>query len=299
MREKIADSNGIKIWSESMGDVNHPTLLLIMGAGSQAIHWPPSFCRKLLQLGYNVIRYDHRDVGLSSLINFEENPYTINDLVDDALAVLDAHKIEKAHIVGASMGGFIAQLLAARHPSRVLSLTSFASTPDHRPLVAPLLGQDPRSFSLEAMTDECLAFLQKVHLTTPKTPQEALERQVAYFSFLNGNSLEVDQAAIQQLCIASFKRCPQTRNAFNHTLATAKSEDRLNEIKKISVPSLIIHGSEDPLIPVSHARAAAEAIQDAELVIIKKMGHTLHPQIEDEVLEAINRLARLAINTPL
>jgi pimeloyl-ACP methyl ester carboxylesterase len=121
--EKTVRSGDLELWTESFGDASRPTVLLIMGVMNQGILWPDEFCAEIADSGYHVIRYDHRDTGQSSSVDFEEHPYTLDDLASDALKVLDGYGVEKAHVVGLSMGGFLAQLLALDHPDRILSLT--------------------------------------------------------------------------------------------------------------------------------------------------------------------------------
>ncbi len=129
----VVQTNGLELWTESFGDNKHPTILLIMGSGSQGVLWPQSFCEQLALQGYYAIRYDHRDTGLSSSIHYQDHPYTLLDLAKDALGILDYYQIEQAHLVGASMGGSVSMLLAAHYPERVASLALLMSTMDLRP----------------------------------------------------------------------------------------------------------------------------------------------------------------------
>ncbi|MGW1957699.1 alpha/beta fold hydrolase [Streptomyces sp. NPDC001920] len=128
-RERIVRTDGLQLWAEDFGDAGHPTALLVMGAQAQGVQWNDGLVRRLVEGGLRVIRYDHRDTGRSSRVDFAARPYTVADMASDALAVLDAFEVDRAHLVGASLGGVIAQRLAVTHPHRVLTLTSLSSQP--------------------------------------------------------------------------------------------------------------------------------------------------------------------------
>ncbi len=132
MPTAIVDIGAIKLWYEDFGDSSSPAILLIMGAGGRGTEWPDNFCHALAEAGYYVIRYDHRDIGLSTHFDFEKNPYTLKELTQDALSLLDALKINQAHVVGVSMGGFITQMIAINYPERLLSQTLMMTSPEHQ-----------------------------------------------------------------------------------------------------------------------------------------------------------------------
>jgi pimeloyl-ACP methyl ester carboxylesterase len=271
-----ARANGIRIEYETFGDPAAPAMLLIMGLGGQLIHWPEAFCRQLSERGLRVIRYDNRDTGLSSTFEkagapdfaqaaalFAQGeplnpPYTIEDMADDAAGLLDALGIEKAHVCGMSMGGMIAQTLAIRHPSRVLSLTSvFSSTGD--PNLPP-----PRPDALEALT-AALA-----------TEREAfIEQTLRYFRIVSGPGLPFDEAAHRAVTEKSYDRSFIPTGAARQMLAIMAQGNRKPMLAAVTAPTLVIHGDADPVVPLEAGKDTVEAIPGARLQVIRGMGHEL------------------------
>jgi pimeloyl-ACP methyl ester carboxylesterase len=271
-----ANVNGIQIEYETFGDPSSPALLLIIGLGSQLIHWQDEFCGQIADNGYHVIRYDNRDVGLSTkfekvsrpeimdkvmaLFSGQEvtTPYTIEDMTNDAAGLLDALNIDKAHICGMSMGGMIAQTLAINNPSRILSLISICSHSGNREKFIPT----------QEVMDAML---------TP-APEER-EPYIEYFSkflkLIYGTGLPFDEEFHRKIAGHSFDRtfCPEGTG--RQYLAIMVQKDRTAELGKLKVPSLVIHGDEDPLVPLAGGKATADAIPDAEFMIVKGMGHVM------------------------
>jgi pimeloyl-ACP methyl ester carboxylesterase len=177
--EQFADSSGLQIWTERFGHPADPAVLLIMGTSAQSIGWPDELVEALVHGGRQVIRYDHRDTGQSDTVDFAHHPHTLTDMTADALAVLDGHHVDAAHIVGASLGGTIAQLLAVHHPDRVLTLTAIMSGPmghsSGRAWDRALSGQDPDPSDLPPPTQEFLAHVMKLASSPPppSTPSTA------------------------------------------------------------------------------------------------------------------------------
>jgi pimeloyl-ACP methyl ester carboxylesterase len=271
-----ANANGIQIEYDTFGKSSHPALLLIIGLGSQLIHWQDEFCQQIADNGFYVIRYDNRDSGLST--KFEELsseevkekimalfsgkevsvPYTIEDMSCDAVGLLDEMKIKKAHICGMSMGGYIAQTFAINNPSRTISLTSIYSHSGNRNEFLP---------SQEAME----AMMKPV----PKDRDGAIEHTVNFLRLIYGSGRPFDEEFYIRITSQAFDRsfCPE--GTVRQFLAIIVQKDRTDDLGKLRIPSLVIHGDEDPLVPIAGGKATSEAIPDAEFMIMKGMGHVV------------------------
>ena len=286
----LAQSNGIELFYETFGKESDPALLLVMGLGAQMILWDEGFCEKLAASGFYVIRYDNRDVGLSTKIEGGPPPnvaaamagdvssasYTLWDMADDAVGLLDALGIAKAHIVGASMGGMIVQSMAIRHPERVLSMTSIMSTTGARDVGQP--------------KPEAMAALFSA---PPTTREEAIASALKSWAVLAGD-FPVDEAKVAERTGRAYDRSNYPAGFARQLVAIAAGGDRTDQLKSLRTPTLVIHGEADPLVTVSGGQATAEAIPGSELLLIPGMGHDLPAQVEDQVVEAIVRNTRRA-----
>lgn len=285
-------ANGIEIEYEDHGAPGAPPVLLVMGLGAQLVRWPMALVEGLVARGYRVIRFDNRDVGLSTKLDHAGTPnivwtamqaqlgrkpavpYTLEDMAADAAGLLDALGIPAAHVVGASMGGMIAQLLAAGWPERVLSLTSIMSTtgrPAHsRPTVraTSLLLRHPRGDDLEAIVAHGLLAARAVCGRFPMEDAAMAER-------IRDETLRNRHPAgfVRQMC------------------AIIADGDRTRRLARITAPTLVIHGSEDPLVPPAGGRDTARAIPGARLLEIEGMGHTLPPELVPRIVAAIDGIA--------
>jgi pimeloyl-ACP methyl ester carboxylesterase len=268
---------------DTFGDPSDPPLLLVMGLGFQLIHWDPDFCRRLADRGFYVIRYDNRDVGLSTKIRGGPKPnpmaafagftgsasYTLWDMADDAACLLDRLEIPAAHVVGISMGGMIAQSLAIKNPDRVLSLASIMSTTGNRRVGMPRL--------------RALALLLK------KAPAE----REAYADFavgvqkVIGSRKYLDEDRTRGIAGAAFDRCHYPVGMLRQLVAISASGDRTEQLQRLDVPTVVIHGSDDPLVPTRAGHATAKAIPGARMVEIADMAHDLPPAVYDQVVDAI------------
>lgn len=285
-----ARTNGIQIEYETFGNPASPTLLLIIGLGCQLIHWQRDFCETIANHGYHVIRFDNRDSGLSTKIDgFDMGdvmakigalfmkqevpvPYGIEDMAKDAVGLLDHLKIDKAHICGMSMGGFIAQTIAVNHPKRLLSLISIYSSPGNRREFMPT--QDVMEFMMTPEPTERKAFI---------------EHSVAYLKLVSGSGIPLDEAYCRRLAGESYDRSFYPAGVLRQYMAILSQKDRGDALKKVSVPALVIHGDQDPMIPLAAGEATADALADATLKIINGMGHDL-PNLNgywDDVLDAM------------
>jgi pimeloyl-ACP methyl ester carboxylesterase len=290
-------ANGMQIEYETFGDPASPPLLLIMGLGAQMIHWPEEFCKQLASQGLYVIRYDNRDVGLSSKcdeagvsdiseiftdpeLGAELNiPYTLDDIADDAVGLLDALGIEKAHVLGMSMGGMIAQTVAIRHPSRVLSLISMASGTG-----------DP---DLPYGNPEAMAMLVA---PMPAEREAYIEHNINLFRTITGSKYQADEQEVRRLVECAYDRCYYPPGMARHSLAIMTAGSRKQALKSVTAPTLVIHGSEDPLLPVEQGSATAEAVPGAELLVIEGMGHDLPAGVWPLLVDAIVRHTRKAVS---
>ncbi|MGW3348055.1 alpha/beta fold hydrolase [Nonomuraea rubra] len=274
-----AAANGIDIAYESFGSPDGRPLLLIMGLGAQLIQWDEGLCELLAEQGHHVVRFDNRDAGLST--HFHEHgvpargaapPYLLDDLADDTAALMDVLGWPSAHVVGASMGGMVAQTLAIRHPARVLTLTSVMSTPG--PSVAP-------------PTEAAAAIL----MGRPAESREAvLEQAVLTWSTIGSPGYELDQDRIKAMAGLAYDRCFDPAGTARQLAAIMASGDRTELLGQVKVPTLVLHGEADPLIPVVGGRATAAAIPGARLVTYPGMGHDLPRELWPAFVAEITKL---------
>ncbi|MCP9211791.1 alpha/beta fold hydrolase [Streptomyces sp. NEAU-Y11] len=277
MPEKTVKAGELQLWTEDFGDPADPTVLLIVGADAQAVGWPDSLCHGLAASGRHVIRYDHRNTGKSTLIDYDKNPYDCHDLARDALAVLDGYGVDAAHIVGGSMGGFIAQLLALDHPDRVRSLTLVATSSRLAGIVPALSGE--ASFFSPPPHADYLAHMAQVgaELTAspPATREELIEARFSAYAPLAG-STEFDLEECRAVLTHEYDRAtnPWHPDASQHAIhATAAVGDLAPRLRALDVPTLVIHGTDDPIIPVEHGRALAATVPGATGLFVEGYGH--------------------------
>ena len=274
-------ANGIHIEYETFAKTDAAPLLLIMGFGRQMIAWPDAFCNMLVERGLYVIRYDNRGVGLTTIARSgaardAAPPYTLDDMADDAAGLLGALGIPAAHIVGASMGGAIAQTLAIRHPERVLSLTSIMSASGN-PAVA---GSDPDVVRLIS--------------EPPATERDEAIARAVRIALAIGSKGMVDEARAQDVAGRSWDRNPSFAGLEGQRMAMGASTDRTEPLGRLSVPALVIHGEADPLVSVRAGEATAAAIPGARLLTIPGMGHDLPEPVWTMVADAIAEVAGVA-----
>lgn len=293
MNERIASGVGpsrIDIAYEEHGDRAHPTVLLVMGLGAQLVRWPLGFVEAIVARGFHVVRFDNRDSGRSTHMHDAPMPnlpavlagdrssvsYTLADMAADAVGLLDALHIEAAHVVGASMGAGIAQLMAIEHPKRVLSLTSIMfSTGDptvgrpHPETVAALFGGPPA-----------------------KTRDEAIARALRAAPLLAAPGFPPDPAEVERIAGISFDRDSDELGMARQGVATVAAGDRTAKLRALRVPTLVVHGVADTLVDPSGGRATAEAIPGAELMLVEGMGHNLPPAVWNPLADAIFSLSR-------
>jgi pimeloyl-ACP methyl ester carboxylesterase len=282
-------ANGIEIEYDSFGKPSGRPLLLIMGLGGQSLLWDEGFCEALAERGHFVVRYDNRDVGLSTKFDAAGVPnvlelmqksaagapldvaYTLDDMADDAAGLLDALALESAHVCGASMGGMIAQTLAVRHPRRLRSLVSIMSSTGNP--------------SLPPAKPEAMAVL----MTPPPTDRAgSLDAAVRTWRTIGSPGFPFDEAKIRARAGRMFDRSFHPQGTARQLAAILAHGSRVEKLRGVSTPTLVIHGAADPLVPLEGGRDTARAIPGAELLVIEGMGHDLPEGAWPELVGAIS-----------
>ncbi|MGW7330321.1 alpha/beta fold hydrolase [Streptomyces sp. NPDC054840] len=262
MAERVIEADGIELCTESFGDPSDPPVLLIMGMGASMLWWEEGFCRMLAAGGRFVIRYDHRDTGRSLTYEPGRPGYTGADLVADAVRVLAAHGIPAAHVVGVSAGGALAQLLALDHAGRVRSLVLISTSP-----------AVPGDGDLPPPTEEFARFASAVRVDWSDA-DSVIDYQVAYAAVLAGGRRPFDEAATRGLVRRDVERAHDVGAARNHDSLTDGKVPQA-PLSSIAVPTLVIHGTADPMFPLRHGEALVERIPGARLLALEDAGHGL------------------------
>jgi pimeloyl-ACP methyl ester carboxylesterase len=283
MEELLVNHKDLEFCLQTFGIKTDPAILLIAGAAGQAILWNQSFCEDLAKSGYFVIRFDNRDTGQSSGINYDKNPYNLDDMAEDAIAILDHFKIIKSHIVGLSMGGYIAQIMAINYPNRILSLSLIMTTINSASLrgirgLSNLPGHNP------SVVKQIANIYQKPRTTL----EDRIKSLTDILQLFNGSASDFPYDEFYQLSKESYRRAKNNSAVRNHRLAILNSPaDRTESLKELDIPILIIHGKADPIIPVQHAYYMKKNIPQAKLIIIEEMGHILSSIFTTPVKESL------------
>ncbi|MGZ8752568.1 MAG: alpha/beta fold hydrolase [Acidimicrobiia bacterium] len=266
-------ANGINLYCERFGESGDPVLLMVNGLGSQCIRYDDELCEAFVDRYLQVIRFDNRDVGLSTHLT-EGASYALTDMAADAVGLLDALAIQRAHVWGCSMGGMISQLLAIEHPQRVASLTSIMSTTGER--------------DVGRASPEIVASL--IELSAPTDDLDlAVDRAVAHAQVI-GSPDEWDEEWQRRRQRAFVERAYDPGGVARQAAAVMASPDRADGLARIDVPTLVIHGDADPLVDVSGGRRTAELVPNAELLVLEGMGHDLPPAFWAPIVEATTQL---------
>jgi pimeloyl-ACP methyl ester carboxylesterase len=288
--EERANVGAVELVYETIGDPGNPALLLVMGLGMQLIHWDLEFCEGLAERGFQVIRFDNRDAGLSTKIDAPvpnvmramaglriRAPYLLSDMADDSFGLLDHLGIERAHVVGVSMGGMIAQTMAIKRPERVLSLGSMLSTPGDRRVGTPKL----RVWSV-------------LMRRAPQDRDAYVEYFVRVFRMIGSPAYPVEEERLRELAAATYDRCHCPAGTARQLAAILASGSRTAALLRLDVPAVVIHGKSDPLVPFRAGVATARAIPGAELVAFPGMGHNLPEQLWPRFMDALTKNAERA-----
>jgi pimeloyl-ACP methyl ester carboxylesterase len=279
--------NGLDIEYDSFGDPAATPLLLVMGLTYQMIEWDDALCTLIAARGFRVTRFDNRDSGLSSkldqlgppdlmglLAHTAEPPYTLDEMAGDAVGVLDALGVSAAHVVGASMGGMIAQLIAITYPARVLSLTSIMST----------VG-GPNAVQAEPAVSAIL-------MAPPgRTREERVEQSFSNRRLIYGTGMPFDADRARQKAERAVDRSFSPDGGLRQLAAIIAAPERTAALGRLSVPTLVIHGESDPLVPPENGRQTAAALRNARLIMIPGMGHALPEEVWPQVVDAIAAVA--------
>jgi pimeloyl-ACP methyl ester carboxylesterase len=287
--ERIAPANGIELAYDEIGDADGEPMILIMGLATQMIHWDLEFCAMLADRGYRVIRFDNRDIGRSTkikapvpgtaamLLGLGSPAYRLRDMADDTVGLLDHLDVESAHVVGASMGGMIAQAVAIGYPERARTLTSVMSTTGNRRLGLPkwsafgaILGRPGR------------------------TREEFIDRAVKTFKVIGSPAYEMDEPRFRELIGAAYDRGHNPAGVARQLHAITASADRTRRLRQLDLPALVVHGTADPLVRPAAGKATARAIPGARLELIEGMGHDFPPPLYERFVDLIDANARRA-----
>ena len=281
-------ANGLTLEYDAFGDPAHPPVLLVMGLAGQMVAWDEAFCARLAARGFRVIRFDNRDIGRSTWLDHEpvpnvialtrslrkglpvRVPYLLSDMAGDALGLMDALAIPSAHVVGVSMGGMIAQTMAIRAPHRVRTLTSVMSHTGEPGLPHP-------HWRASAM----------LFVPTPRVREAYLRRAVLVWRILNGPRMAVDAARTRVMAALAWDRGVHPAGVARQLAAVLASGSRVDDLRTLRVPTLVIHGDQDPLVPLEGGRRTAAAVPGAALEVVEGMGHALAPPLWERLIGRI------------
>jgi len=295
----IVPANGIDIAYVESGDRTAPVILLIMGLGMQLTTWPDAFCQGLVDRGFRVVRFDNRDVGLSTKFGHTGTlalatalaramtgrrvaaPYALTDMARDAIGLMDAIGVGRAHIVGASMGGMIAQIIAAEHAERVLSLTSLMSSSGNPDL--------PRG-------DVSLIGALSWPRLVPNR-ERTIRHAMAFYRLIGSPGFPTTEDELRARVERSVDRCYYPAGIVRHLMAILASGSRVEMLARIRVPTLVLHGADDPLVPVEAGRDTADHIPGAKLRIIPGMGHDMARGLVPILVDAIAEHCTAAVRS--
>ncbi|MEM7016646.1 MAG: alpha/beta hydrolase [Pseudomonadota bacterium] len=294
MNDKMIAANGIEIRTESFGDSHGTPLLLVMGASAPGVYWPERFIQHFVDAGCFVIRYDNRDTGRTTCREFAAHPYTLDDMAKDAVAVMDGYNLQTAHVAGASMGGMIVQTLAIQHRARLRSATIIMSTP----LAG---GGDPAALSTEELPGADQAWTEKMMALAMQPSggrDDDIERKIKQFELLAGSIEAFDEDEQRRIATIEVDQANDLNMAMNHSMAIASSHpaDRRPLLAELDLPTLVIHGTEDPILPYPHGVAIAETIPNAELLTLERAGHEMPKCYEQEMVSRMLALQTQAAN---
>ncbi len=276
MRTNVVEADGVDLSCEAFGNPNDPAILLIMGAMASMLWWPEQFCQQLAKQGCYVIRYDNRDTGLATNYPVGKPQYSFEDMADDAIRVLDGYGISSAHIVGMSMGGMIAQLVALRYPHRCRTLTLMSTSPvgvdtSHLPQMTAAYTEHSNSAADLDWSDRT----------------QVIEFMVADARAISSTRHPFDEQRARELIVTDYDRARRFQSATNHFLLSS-GDKRKERLAQSQIPLLVIHGKSDPIFPIEHGIEFTRIDPTSKLVQIEGGGHELHPEDWNTMLEALS-----------
>lgn len=274
---KIVHARGIDIASQSFGSSSDPAILLIMGATASMLAWPEELCVGLAKKGLFVIRFDHRDTGSSTTVTPGEAEYSVEDMAEDVIAIMDSYNLDKVTLMGMSLGGFIAQIVALTHPPRVRSIILVGTEP---------LGWD--GVELPHISREFLDHFSNLPALDWSNPKAVVDFLLTSERLSHGTGQPFDEAAALRRVQDVIARAGNPASMFNHASISTR-EDWTGRFRDITCPTLVIHGEDDPILPVENGRAIAAGIERAELVILHGIGHELAAATLPEIVERVAR----------
>jgi pimeloyl-ACP methyl ester carboxylesterase len=264
MASGFVETNGVRLWFEELGPAEGPPVVLVGGGGASVLWWPEGLERGLVAAGCRVVQFDSRDVGLSTHIDWATAPYGIDDMAADTVGLLDALAIPAAHLVGISVGGMVCQATALGFPDRVRSLTLLSTTP----------GPDPRLSSGDPAVFDGLD-------RPVETDEDAAELDVDFYRAVAGSRFPFDERYCREVALADQAR------GTNRNPGMPSASSRVDALDRIAAPTLVVHGTEDPIFPYDHAETLARGIPRATLVTWDGVGHELPPPLVPELTAAI------------
>jgi pimeloyl-ACP methyl ester carboxylesterase len=284
--EMVLGVNGVDLCYQSIGDPNSPPLLMIMGLSAPLTWWDDDLCQRLADQGFRVIRFDNRDCGRSSKLTGQARirdtlrgraPYTLTDMAEDTAALVERLELDRVHVVGASMGAMIGQILAIRRPDLVASLTSIMSTTGNRKVGHPSLRGVPALFS-----------------TAPQERDAYIEHHLRLFRRIGSRGFALDEPRARRRAALTFDRGLNPAGTTRQRAAVMAAKDRTSALRQLALPTAVIHGTRDPMVSVSGGIATARAITGSELVLIDGMGHNLPSELFPRFADVITRTAARA-----
>ncbi|MDX1559896.1 MAG: alpha/beta fold hydrolase [Marinobacter sp.] len=275
METKEVTDNDISLFTEAFGNPANEPIVLVMGAMSSAVWWPDDFCARLAAMGRYVIRYDHRDTGKSISYEPGQAPYSAVELADDVVRVIGGYGLKAANLVGMSLGGLLCQIVALKYPNRVKSLTLISSE--------RLAETDP---DMPSFDPAIIEYHQRAETIDWSDRDQVVEYQVGAWQLNSGTAHVFDAEKVRRIAQANFDRTPNVLTSFNHT-TLGGGDEWLGRLNEITVSTLIIHGTEDPVLPYAHGLALKAAISNSKLLTLQGTGHELHPKDWQVILEAL------------
>lgn len=272
---EIVRTRGIEIATQSFGSPGDPAIVLIMGATASMLGWPDELCSVLAKHGLFVIRFDHRDTGRSTTVPPGQAEYSVEDMAQDVIGIMDAYDLQQASLMGMSLGGFIAQIIALTHPQRVRSIVLLSSEP---------LGWD--GLELPHISQEFLDHFGELSKLDWSNHDAVVNFLLASDRLSNGTGEPFDEAHVRARIEDIIARTDSPASMFNHAAISTK-EDWTGRFREIACPTLVIHGEDDPILPVENGRAIATGIKGAELVILAGVGHELPAATLPEIVEHV------------